>query len=65
MTSANEQPPYFGKYQKAIAIAYYFVLYSIFYFWPIPLIHGLLTQNYYIIIFYLLVVVLQRKVKRN
>lgn len=55
----------FGQHQRTVAKAYYVLLYFVFYFCPFHLLYALLTLNYYVTVFYILVIILQRYIKKN
>ncbi len=55
----------FGQHQRTVAKAYYVLLYFVFYFCPFHLLYALLTLDYYVTVFYILVIILQRYIKKN
>lgn len=64
-SSEQDLPPYFGKYQRVAAIAYYNFLYLTFYIVTVHIVYAILSLNYTVISFYSIVIILQGTVRKN
>ena len=57
--------PVLGKYQNIVGYVYYQFTYFVFYTMMIHTLYVIVTLNYHWALFYAVVSILQRKVKRN